>query len=404
MIKPVPFLSLLVICMAATRVLDAQPWLLDSPVLTTPELRAWRDARILPVAPSRNAHSMHSYFNTCPESLDGRHVLYFSSTAANGETGDLRILERATGVERTLVANLTAEDAHRTACQQWVAGGRMVAYHDFRDGRWIVAVTDIETGHERILATDRQLGFGATAGEWIPVYGCHWKPGEHRDLELINVTTGTIKPAVLAGDVLARYGREVVRMVGEGDISLFFPVMSPDGKKVMFKVSRGAGTDNFRARKASKREGKFVYDLAAQRFIGFYERWGHPAWTPDSAGILEKGIRIYDLNTSSVRRHAVGSPSNHQSVSPDGRLYVADSDIARRETGKTGEWGIIVGSLETGEFTTIHRFMNRDGARSWRKPDPHPVFSADGKRVYFNINDGGFTRLHVATIAAVPSP
>jgi hypothetical protein len=27
---------------------------------------------------------------------------------------------------------------------------------------------------------------------------------------------------------------------------------------------------------------------------------------------------------------------------------------------------------------------------------PHPVFSADGKRIYYNVSDGEFTRLHVA--------
>ena len=32
----------------------------------------------------------------------------------------------------------------------------------------------------------------------------------------------------------------------------------------------------------------------------------------------------------------------------------------------------------------IHRADNTHGARSWRISHPHPVFSPDGKRIYFN--------------------
>ena len=49
----------------------------------------------------------------------------------------------------------------------------------------------------------------------------------------------------------------------------------------------------------------------------------------------------------------------------------------------------------TGQIV-IHKFVNSHGAKSWRVSHPHPVFSADGKRIYFNVSDGEFTRLFVA--------
>src|SRR5690606_10969323 len=129
----------------------------------------------------------------------------------------------------------------------------------------------------------------------------------------------------------------------EGDVSIFFPVMSPDGSKVMFKISRGSGQDNFRSPSASERQGKFVYDLTTGKSIRFVRQWGHPSWMPDSAGIFEKGQLFYDLQSGKTRRHAEGSPSDHPSVSPDGSLFVTDANISRREDGKPGEWGLIVG-------------------------------------------------------------
>mgnify|MGYP002623752036 CR=1 FL=1 len=144
------------------------------------EVADWRSAEKRAVAPDQQRHSIHAYFNTCPESPDGRHVLYYTSTTESGESGDLRILERATGNETIIATHITTEDAHRAACQQWSGNGRYVVYHNLVDGRWSVRAVDIETRQERVLALDRQLGFGSATGKWVPVYGCHWNPGPHR--------------------------------------------------------------------------------------------------------------------------------------------------------------------------------------------------------------------------------
>ena len=88
---------------------------------------------------------MHSYFNTCPESPDGRYVLFFSSTDKKGETGEVRIRERATGKETVLASDLHVEDAHRVACQQWLSNGKRVSFHSERDGEWSTKVVDLDT-------------------------------------------------------------------------------------------------------------------------------------------------------------------------------------------------------------------------------------------------------------------
>ena len=324
-------------------------------------------------------------------------MLYFSSTVANGENGELRILERATGRERVLATNINTEDAHRVACQQWSDGGKQVVYHDYRDGKWLVATIDVESGKERILAEERQLCFGSPRSQWVPIYGYHWKQGAHRDLELVNVTTGEIKTVVKISDVLAEYGDQLREWIGDGQVSVFFPQTSPDDSRVFFKLSVGSGGDNFRSKSASKRDWKVVYDLNERKFLALNKFWGHPSWTPDSGGIIERGNIIGQLPGGTLRgQYAKGSPSDHPSVSPDSKLFVTDACIWERDGMQKDEWGITVGEFSTNEYATIHHFIHTNGARSWRGPHPHPAFSADGKRIYFNVSDSGWTRLYVA--------
>jgi hypothetical protein len=69
---------------------------------------------VKPVSPGEY-HSIHSYYLTCPESPDGRFVLFYASTTREGHAGELRVRERSTGKEQTLTTGINTEDAHRAA-------------------------------------------------------------------------------------------------------------------------------------------------------------------------------------------------------------------------------------------------------------------------------------------------
>jgi hypothetical protein len=271
-----------------------------------------------------------------------------------------------------------------------------VVYHDVREGRWCIVAIDVSTLKQTVLAWDRQVGFGSSQTPWVPVYGCHWNPGPHRDLELIHVETGEIQKPVTIKDVVEAYSGQVQKIFGTKDISIFFPVMSPDGNKVFFKLSRPGGGTDFRSKNASYRQSKVVYDLANGQFIRFIEKWGHPSWDPSSKAIFEYGNELMDLETGKTKRPAPSSISNHPSIAPDGRVFVTDADVSKRPFGRPGFWAIAVGSMSADDFVVLTVFDNTQGAKTWRHNHPHPAFSPDGKRIYYNVNDGPWTRLYVA--------
>lgn len=353
-------------------------------------------AKVRPVSTKSGRHTIHSYYLANPESPDGKRVLFFASKTPDGHLGDVCMLDRATGKETVLARGVETEDAHRAACQQWICGGKQVAFHDVREGQWLVAVVDVENGTERIIARDRQLAFGQPHAELLPIYGCHWNPGEHRDLELANAATGEIQTVVTADEVSRTHAGWAAEEFAGKPISIFFPVLSPDLTRVFFKIAAAGGGD-FRSKAASHRQGTICYDLEKRRLIYFRSKWGHPAWHPNSRQISEMGNLLFDTQDGSLVRipNLPSLRGCHPSINPAGTLLVQDGLLGDLETAP-GEWGIVVGDTRGADYHVLHHFDNSRGARSWRKNHPHPAFSADGRRIYFNVNRGEWTELYVA--------
>jgi Tol biopolymer transport system component len=350
------------------------------------------------VSEQPNRHSIHAYYVTSPESPDGKWVLFYTSTDPTGqENGEIHIRERSTGIERVLARNITTEDAHRVACQQWISNGRRIAYHDYRDGHWVVAVVDVSTGKETIVARDHQLGFGSPTGDLLPIYGYHWKTTEHRDIELVNVETGKTTTAVTAAAAIAKYPDFFSKSFGERPVTLFFPVLSPDDKRLFFKLAT-AGNGDFRSKGASDRLGLIAYDLDQSRFLLLRENWGHPFWSSDNHTVVEPGGIIVDTNDDSSHKipgHLPSFHGDHPSFSPDRQLIVTDTTMDA-VGGKKTDWGIVLIRISDGHYEMIHTADNSQGAKSWRVSHPHPSFSPDGKRIYFNVSSTGWTQLWVA--------
>lgn len=360
-------------------------------------LDSWRqNVKISPVS-KLDQHSIHAYFNASPESPDGKWVLFYASTTAEGHEGEIRILERATGREVVLSRGVVVEDAHRAACQQWVVGGKYVVFHKvLKNGDWVVMRVEVATQEERVIAWRRMVGFGQPDSNIVPIYGPHHDPGEFRDLELLNVATGASSMEFGADLVAKIYPDQVRKRFGDARLSIYIPMLSPNLERVFFKLAKPLGGD-YRSKQASLREGLICFDFKHNRFRFMHDRWGHPAWHPDSRHILNTGGMIIDSDTGKhqlIPNHPK-LPGTHPSFSPDGKLYTSDT-LVTDLGGPAQCWGVGVGDATNGEFVLVHRFDNSKGARSWRVSHPHPAFSPDGRRLYFNVSQDDWTRLFVA--------
>jgi hypothetical protein len=358
--------------------------------------------KISPVLAEEDRHSVHTYYTASPESPDGRWVLMYTSTARDGGKGEIWIVERVSGQRKVLARDVTVEDIHRAACQQWVSGGRRVIFHDCRQGVWSVICVDIDTLKERVLATGRQLGFGQAYGNVVPLYGPHWAPGDHRDLEILDVESGEIRTVLTASAVKTTYPDWIGKKFGENPVSIFFPVLSPDLGRIFFKMATPKG-----GKYQSLRLGLVCYDLKASKFLFMSKGWGHPGWLPDSRTTMDvAGGKIVLIDSKDGTTSAVPNLPRfggaHPSAGPDGRVFATDMASVESFGGPKGHWGVVVGDLRGGPSVLLHHFDNSRGAASWRRSHPHPAFSADGKRLYYNVSATQWSRLYVAESWAGP--
>lgn len=197
-----------------------------------------RDVHIAPLCAIEGRHSIHSYYVANPESPDGRRVLFLTSTHPSGYVGEVRMMDRTTGEETVLAQDVHTEDAHRVACQQWLAGGRLAAFHEVIGKKWRVVV-DVETLKKTVVAEDRQAGFGRPEGDLLPMYGCHWNPGPYRDLYVWDAKTGQTRAALKIEAVEEQHGEWLAKEFAGKATSIFFPVLSPDLNRVDAPLRRG---------------------------------------------------------------------------------------------------------------------------------------------------------------------
>ena len=93
------------------------------PSTSADPLAPWKTGVKVSAVSGDDHHSIHAYFNTSPESPDGRQVLFYASTTAKGYDGEDPHPEARWARKPCWPRGVAVEDAHRAACQQWVSGG-----------------------------------------------------------------------------------------------------------------------------------------------------------------------------------------------------------------------------------------------------------------------------------------
>lgn len=396
-------LLILAIRAGATRVDAEQPERSATTEHAMPDFGDWQgEVAIRPVLPDFPLHTLHTYFGISPESPNGQWVLLFTSRRDDAQVGNVVMVHRTSGEVRTLARAVEVEDAHRQANQQWVSGGKFVVHMELTDDQWQVVRTEVDGLRRTVLCTGRQLGWGQPNLNVVPLYGLHWNPGQHRDLELLDVRSGDIRTVLTAAQITETHQALIIDRLGpDRPISIFFPQLSPDGKRVFFKLAT-PDKGVFRSSADSDRQGLLVYDLESGRSLMAEQRWGHPAWRSDSRTIQNQKL-VLDVETRRATEipNLPGIRGSHASVNGDGSVFVTDI-FNETYVEQPQRWAVLLADPMDGSH---HRVLHvsphtGNGTRSWRSAHPHPAFNAAGDRLYFNVMEDGRTVLHVAEVVA----
>lgn len=63
---------------------------------TADPVAPWKNAATRPVSTIPDRHTIHTYFNVSPETMDGRYVLYYTSVTPEAQSGEIRRMPPST--------------------------------------------------------------------------------------------------------------------------------------------------------------------------------------------------------------------------------------------------------------------------------------------------------------------
>lgn len=360
-----------------------------------PSVDSWSALKPMPIGPD-NMHVQHCYFNFDPRHpVDGR-VLVFLSKSPDSQHGDIALVDPPSGRVDVLAPDLDVEDAHRQATQHFAGDGRWVVFNNRVGDDWRVEIVDTATKQRRVLAHDCQAGFGHPSLDLLILVPLAWRPRPDGDLRLVRVGDGSLIRTISLESVVRQVGNRLpVPPLAPGQGSLFAPLMSPDGQRLILKLNRPTGGDAKDAR-GSERWGMVGYDLRQDRVLFAREEWGHPAWHPDSRRILcveRAGYVVIDSDTGNAESLSyIPRPwGSHPSWHPDGRTIVTDL------SNDTQPYELFVGMAQLdrpGLRTLFSCGLLKHATTSWRQAHVHPVFDRTGRRLYFNMMGERWVRLH----------
>jgi hypothetical protein len=346
--------------------------------------------------------AIHSYFDLSPESPDGELVAYFSFLGSPPGLGQTRVTERHG--DRTLtLGEPVYGSAHHAALQQWV-DERLVVYSVLTDDGPATEIVsaDGET-RGRLNASIRM--FSSASGLGL----CDQSAARARGLEggeeaihLVDPYSGEVRQVFTREEVLEIHPwRE--RLSAIQHVRFQNSKWAPDGKSLFTVYTNEVHVR--RGGSVARLKSLIVADAAdgyRPRYLAEFDH--HPMWGLDSSSIYAhvrqsdgaQDLVAFPLDGSTPYPLGEEIPGVHATLSPDGRSILTHV----YDWPERGEASVLLIDLQTGchhELAT----MNAPDASHETGCHLHPVWSRDGRRLYFNSNDSGVARLYAVDLLSV---
>ncbi len=336
-------------------------------------------------------HSVHAYYDVCPESPDGTRLTWFEFEDEVPGPGHPVVADRNGQTRRAIDARVNGI-GHVGGFSTFFSNTHL-AWTEGREGEGATVVRDLDSGQERRVK-GRVRQFSQANGKGFFMH----KPAAANPHGLMQEVS--IVPLMGSGDE-ARFSVPDAAAVVPGEVppaetlQLQNTKWSPDGSLFMVVFTnewhrlRHPGSSLFKTILVGNADGSGL------RFLAHFGH--HPIWKPDGSGILSHCFNkegqqdlVFDPLVGERQVLRKSFPGVHATLHPSRELIVTDThgkDSARIVLVDAGTWDETV--LAEFEHT---RFDHQGGFH------PHPVFSRDGRRVYFNAMDGQRCGVHVADL------
>ena len=335
---------------------------------------------------SGDAPAVHGYYDLCPESLDGRRVVYFEFAGKVPGPGSV-VVARPDGSERRTVAEAVPGGAHTGALQQWADADTVVFNHRGDGGDTTVLICTSDGSRRELPGSARMV---SPDGRWALSH----PPADRRSVALTGLQGGPRRELFTAEQALALHpGRDRVE---KPEVLRFQNTKwSPDGASFL-AVFTNEGYR--RSHPELPRVKSILVAEADGANLRYLKEFGHhPMWSPDGSFVYCFD-RLPNGGQSLVAQPADGgnpreiwpeSPGVHATLTRDGSRVVADAF----NWPARGRGGILLYNVASGDCRPLARFAMPDTTHE-TGCHPHPVWSRDQRRVYFNAAEDGTPHLY----------
>ena len=371
-----------------------------------------------------------SYYTLCPEAPDGSDRIALASADLEKGFGQVRIVDRAGRVLDTFGRTpVSSAFWHTGLWQSWSPDARYLFYQSGTGEKPSVTRRELATGRESAIA-DADLE-GAPTGWAKPVsgmlgmlYAAGYADGQYRpeqspipfddrdkhglfeyDFDTrekrLALSVRQVLDAV-PDDRLAQWDREQRQRTGNGlTLMLYCLRWSPDGKRMLFHF----GNHCVDKRRGEPRILK-IFTANADRSnirlaLDLCEKPGvHWSWQPDNARLVgygplpeaSRGLALCAVDADGGNFHKIAS--HHSGGHPS--IHPTLPHLALTDTGSQP------GKIELIDLRTDETVWALEQDREWGPQTPgrnpnrvchHPVFSRDGRSIWFNRMEGRFAQV-----------
>jgi len=325
-----------------------------------------------------NRSTLLGYYNTCPESPDGKRIAYVvvdSETDEKGFNGkgSVWLVDRGFTTRKHLT-DLGYVQLHNGAFILWV-DNRHIAFKD----RDTVKVMNVDSEKIIFSRSFSRFGHNAFNGE-ILLMNNDQESGTEAGLYKYNIYSGETTLLAELTDFYQSRG-EVEEFGPISEWRLLHAQWSPNGKRIALRLdvmkSSGNEKDRYLATLNNQGNDIVVFGRKPMHFQWYDDHTiiGHDNQIDDGMP-NDKSARRWDYHASLVE--TIAGPGNHLASFPSKGLFASDSWYHSNP--------VQLQLYQKGESTPCS-VVFRHGFDSivWkRRAHVNPAFSRDGKRLYFN--------------------